>query len=186
MPKHSHSIQPLAEPRQTLGFLGLWQRLSSFPVVPVGPAIGRNIFNFMIGIKVPYTGTVRPQVTHLESGFVRVEMKDRRGVRNHLNSVHAIALANLGEFASGMAMLTALPDTVKAIVTHLEIEYKKKARGRLTAEGRANPPDSITEDVESIVHAVIRDADNDVVAEIAVTWRLRPKETKADLSEVNK
>ncbi len=161
----------------TLGILGLWQRLNSLPLAAsVGRPVGQGIFNFLIGKMVPYTGTVKPRVRHLEPGFVRVEMKDRRRVRNHLKSVHAIALANLGEFASGVAMLTALPDSVKAIVTHLEIDYRKKARGTLTAEGRAEPPETITEDVESIVHAVIRDAENDIVAEVAVTWRLRPKD----------
>ncbi len=184
MPKQSYSIQQSAAPRKPLDFLGLWQRLSNFPLVP---AVGRSIFNFLVAIKVPYTGTVKPRVKHLEPGLVRVEIRDRRGIRNHLNSIHAIALANLGEFASGLAMLTALPESVKAIVTHLEIEYKKKARGTLMAEGRANPPASITEDVESIVYADIRDADNDIVAEVTVTWRLRPKEpnTNYDVQEVN-
>ncbi|MEE9351871.1 MAG: hotdog fold domain-containing protein [Thiotrichaceae bacterium] len=177
--RYSNKQRP-SKSGSTLGILGLWQRLNNLPLSSAGRPVGQGIFNFLIGKMVPYTGTVKPRVRHLEPGFVRVEMKDRRAVRNHLKSVHAIALANLGEFASGVAMLTALPDSVKAIVTHLEIDYKKKARGTLTAEGRAEPPEVITEDVESIVHAVIRDAENDVVAVVAVTWRLRSKDARSE------
>ena len=149
--------------------LSLWKRFNRYPFG------GRTVFNFFIGKMVPYTGTVKPKVTHIESGFVTVEMHDRRIVRNHLHSIHAIALANLGEFSSGLAMLTALPSSVKSIVTHIEIDYSKKARGKLTAEGKANPPTVDDEDVETIAYAVIRDEDNDVVAKLEVTWRLRLK-----------
>ena len=113
----------------------------------------------------------------LRPGFVRVSLKDRRAVRNHLNSIHAIALANLGELASGLAMISAVPSSVRAIVVNLEIEYIKKARGSLIAAGSAAPPGNISSSVTSIAEAEITDADGDVVALMKVHWRLSPKET---------
>jgi acyl-coenzyme A thioesterase PaaI-like protein len=107
--------------------------------------------------------------------LVNVVLKDRRKIRNHLNSIHAIALANLGELASGLAMITAVPNGTRSIVTNLEIEYLKKARGRLLAEGRASPPSVINEAIDSLATADIIDEEGDLVACVTVLWRLSPK-----------
>ncbi len=149
--------------------LSRWQRWGK-------TALGRRLYVWMLGRTVPYSGSIHPLVLRLEPGYVRIEMRDRPALRNHLNSIHAIALANLGELASGLAMLAALPDDVKAIVTGLEIEYLKKARGRLLAEGRAELPGPITEPVTRIVRAEISDEAGDVVARLSVHWQLRPED----------
>ena len=171
------------EQAKSMGLLAIWQRIHR---LPLSSSIKQSLFKLIISKKVPYTGTVHPIVVHLEPGFAKVKMKDRRTVRNHLNSIHAIALANLGEFSSGIAMLTALPPSVNSIVTDLQITFNKKARGTLVAEGRASPPQMVgDEDVESIAQALIYDEDGDVVAEVAVIWRLRPKQTKQKASSGN-
>ena len=163
------------QPDKPAGLLKLWQRIQR---LPFNMGLKQTIFKRIISRKVPYTGSVHPVVIHLESGFAKVKMRDRRAVRNHLNSIHAIALANLGEFSSGIAMLTALPPSVSSIVTDLQITFNKKARGTLIAEGRASPPQIVRdEEVESMAYAMIYDEEGDAVAEVAVTWRLRPKKT---------
>lgn len=144
----------------------LWDQLSPLPG-------GTWLFSRVLGWMVPYTGSISPHVRTLEPGYAKVELSDRRAVRNHLASIHAIALVNLGEVTSGLAMLVGLPPGVRGIVTGLSIEYLKKARGTLTADARVTIP-SVTAPVDHDVEAVITDETGDIVAKATVRWRLAP------------
>jgi acyl-coenzyme A thioesterase PaaI-like protein len=122
---------------------------------------------------VPYTGRLGARVVHFEPGHVRVRLVERRAVRNHLRSVHAVALANMGELATGLAMLGALPPRVRGILTGLEVTYAKKARGVLVAECRCTVPEVLAA-TDVVVAADVRDAAGDAVARVAARWRVDP------------
>ncbi len=166
----THSVTSMP-PEQRL--ITMWNRYG-------GSSLGRKFFSYVLGRTAPYSGSIKAEVLSLTPGSAQVMLKDRRSVRNHLNSVHAIALANLGELASGLAMISAIPVNTRAIVVNLDIEYIKKARGRLIAEGSATPPENITESVNSLALAEIRDADGETVSRVKVHWRLSPKEEKRE------
>jgi acyl-coenzyme A thioesterase PaaI-like protein len=143
-----------------------WRRLKGRPG-------GRWLFSRMVGRMAPYSGTMKALVVELEPGRAVVRMRDRRAVRNHLRSVHAIALANLGELSSGLAAAAAMPAGVRGIPIAIAIDYLHKARGTLTATGTATLP-AVTESTEAMVTADIRDAGGTTVATVRVTWRLEP------------
>lgn len=144
--------------------LALWRRLAPLP-------FGPSLFMFAFGRLVPYSGALGARVRTLEPGRARLELRERRGVRNHLNSIHAVALVNLGEMASGLAMTTALPAGVRGIVLGIKAEFLKKARGTVAVDTIVEVP-PVRGDVEHDVHAEIRDVAGDVVAHITVRWRL--------------
>lgn len=146
--------------------LALWQRLAPRPG-------GVWLFNRLLGHMVPYTGALGARVVELSPGHSVCVLRDRRGVRNHLASVHAVALANLAELCSGTAMLTALPPGTRGIVIRLEIEYVKKGRGTLTARADVPPP-VVREPVTLQPEAAIFDAAGDMVARARVTWNVQP------------
>lgn len=143
-----------------------WSRLAPLPG-------GKGLFSRLLGWIVPYTRTIRPRVMELRPGYAKVRMADRRAVRNHLDSVHAIALANLGEMTTGLAMLAGLPSGMRAIPVRLSISFLKKARGPLVAEARCEVPGNGATG-EYDFDSVISDASGDVVARTTVRWRLGP------------
>ena len=144
--------------------LALWRRLSPKPG-------GVWLFNRMLGRMVPYTGALGARVTELAPGRAVCVLRERRAVRNHLGSIHAVALANLFELCSGTAMLTALPPATRGIVTRLEIDYRKKARGTITARSAVTLPE-VTAAMELFPEAELFDADGDVVARARVSWKV--------------
>lgn len=145
----------------------LWNRLQRLPG-------GRRLFSIVLGRMAPYTGSISPRVLELREGYARVAMTDRRRVRNHLSSVHAIALMNLAEVTSGLALMYGLPADSRAILTGLSIEYTKKARGTLTAEAAVKVPRT-SERQEYEFESVIRDAEGDVVATARARWLVGPR-----------
>ena len=149
----------------------MWARLSPLPG-------GKALFSILLGRFVPYTGSIGARVEHIEPGYAKVRLTDRRSVRNHLRSVHAIALANLAEEASGLAMMFSLPDNARGILTGFSIEYLKKARGTLVAECRIAIPDASVQ-AEHQIEVAIRDAAGDVVARARPKWLIGPDTKQA-------
>jgi acyl-coenzyme A thioesterase PaaI-like protein len=144
-----------------------WQRLAGIPG-------GKWLFSRLLGWFVPYTGTLGACIDVLEPGHCVVRLVDRRKLRNHLKSVHAMALANLGEMATGLALLNGLPDNMRGILAGFNVEYLKKARGRLVAECRCEIPDNNAErEVEVLCE--ISNTDNEVVTVARAQWLIGPE-----------
>jgi acyl-coenzyme A thioesterase PaaI-like protein len=146
--------------------LALWRRLQPLPG-------GQWLFAKLFSRTVPYSGSVKPRIRLLEPGHAEVEIPDIRANRQHLGSVHAIALMNVAEMTSGLAMMAGLPDGVRGIVTTLSMTYHKKARGTIRAVSRVTVP-RVTEDQDFDVLAECFDPSGTCVATGRVTWRLGP------------
>ena len=143
-----------------------WRRACAIPG-------GRWLFNRLLRLRVPYTGSLGAVVRSLEPGYCEVQLQDCRRLRNHLQSIHAMALANLGEMVTGLALLSGLPDAARAILTGFSIDYLKKARGTLLARCRCDvPTGNDPGDVD--VDGEIRDSAGTLVATVRARWRIGP------------
>jgi acyl-coenzyme A thioesterase PaaI-like protein len=148
-----------------------WERLSGLPG-------GKALFSRLLGLLVPYTGSIGARVEEVREGFARVILKDRRAVRNHLRSVHAIALANLAEMTANLAVLYSAPSDTRMILTGISMEYLKKARGQLTAECSCPIPGSERKEYDNVVN--IHDAKGELVARGHVRSLVGPKTAAKD------
>lgn len=144
-----------------------WNRFS-------GLLFGRYFFSWAFWAFIPYTGSIRPEILELRRGLARVRMRDRRFHRNHLKSLHAIAIANLAECASGLSLVPGLPETAQAILIHFEIDYLKKARGTLEAEASCTPP-ATDETLDFEIESLVKNKNGEVVAKARSKWRIGAK-----------
>ena len=160
--RNNKQNQPQRISKRTLA--ETWTQLSQWPG-------GKWLFSKMIGRMAHYSGTVSAYVRELELGRSVVEMKDRKAVRNHLKSVHAIALLNLGELATGLCAMYGIDGRGRGIVKGIRIEYLKKARGTLTAHCSFVAPKEVgTHSVE--VEGTIHNTNDEIVARVWVSWKL--------------
>ena len=155
-----------------------WDVLSGVPG-------GKLLFSRLVGRMAPYTGSIRADVLVLRAGYAEVQMTDRRAVRNHLDCVHAIALANLAELAGNLALAYSLPDDARFIVSGIEVEYTKKARGTITAVGEPPVPRTAAR-AQYEVPVVLRDASGDQVVRAVLHTLVGPKPgSPSDRGDVN-
>lgn len=139
-----------------------WNTLAPLP-------LGKWLFSRMLGFMIPYTGSISPYVVEVSAGRAQVRIHDKRNVRNHLRSFHALALANLGEVTTGLALHFALHDEGRAILVKLETEYIKKARGIVTALATCSPSVSPFKGVH-VVEAQLFDNKQELVALTRASW----------------
>lgn len=134
---------------------------------------GKWLIAKMIGRAAPYSGSVSPEVLELGAGYSRLRMQDRKPLRNHLNSIHACALATLTETSVGLSVLYTLPASARGIATEMNMQYHAKARGPITAECRWPVPD-LSQTSEQDIEVALSDESGTRVATGMVRFRFSP------------
>jgi uncharacterized protein (TIGR00369 family) len=135
---------------------------------------GNFAFSKFVGFAAPYSSTISPQVEELRPGYARISMKDKRIHRNHLRSLHAMAMMNLGELTTGLAINYSLPEGARGILKNLSIDFLKKGRGTLTAECHCEVTKT-SQKADYTVEAEIRNQDKELVAKAKATWLVGPE-----------
>lgn len=117
---------------------------------------GRQLFTRLFQRMAPYFRTIPATVESVAPGEASVSMRDTRAVRNHLGTVHAIALCNLAEMVMGLVAEASVPKSHRWIPKGMQVEYLAKARGRMHARAAlampAEWPDGETLSVPVDVH----------------------------------
>ena len=98
--------------------------------------LGGRAFDLAVAAFAPFNAVLGVHVEALEPGVARTAMRDRAFRRNHLGTVHAVALAGLAETTGNLAVASLLGPGESFVVRRFAIEYEKKARGALRGECR--------------------------------------------------
>ncbi|KAI9250151.1 hypothetical protein BDA99DRAFT_522990 [Phascolomyces articulosus] len=152
--------------------LVIWERLNK----PIVKLFRPWIFARLLANADPYAQSIDLRVATFSKGFCTGFMRDHKRNRNPFRSIHATALATFAETIGGLALMSTLGKKDRAILTSLKMEYKKKARGLLTASSDFTPPTYAAgkQDIETMV--VIKDRMLDTVAIAHLGWSVDTKE----------
>mmetsp|Transcript_89667 Transcript_89667/g.175488 ORF Transcript_89667/g.175488 Transcript_89667/m.175488 type:complete len:161 (+) Transcript_89667:157-639(+) len=112
--------------------LGMYNKFAKYP-------LGKAIFSKLFCLKAPYFRTISPGINDLKPGHASVFLNQSWGLQNHIKTVHAIAVCNLVEMAMGLVAEATIPSHLRWLPMGMDITYKKKATGRLTATTDIDP-----------------------------------------------
>ena len=141
-------------------------------------AAGRWTFTRIICAKAPYFASISPLIEELAPGRCVVLLRDRRRVRNHIGTVHAIAMCNAAELAGGLATDVSIAPTQRWIPKGMTVRYLHKAKGTLTATASvAVPPaDAPAQEAHALVE--VRNAANELVFDADIVMWVSPRRSE--------
>jgi len=137
---------------------------------------GKKLFSLFVCFKAPYFGSISPTFTALSDGYAEVTISNRRKVRNHIGTVHAIAMCNMAELAGGTMTEVSIPRSMRWIPKGMEVKYLKKAESR-TVRAQARFIDSIVEGEKQDINVEVNVLDDNdvVVCRCEITMFVSPK-----------
>lgn len=95
--------------------------------------IRATVISKIFGKVVPYVGTSGLLYEEITPERVVVSIKNQRKVQNHINNVHAAAMALLAETATGFVVGMNLPDDKLPLIKSLKVNYYKRTQGDMRA-----------------------------------------------------
>jgi acyl-coenzyme A thioesterase PaaI-like protein len=137
---------------------------------------GEWLFARAVCWRAPYFATIAPRITRLEPGRCEATLRHRRKVTNHIGTVHAIALCNLAELSGGLVTDASIPASMRWIPKGMQVEYLKKAVGRMQAVATPDfVPMANVDAYELPVTVAITDAADDAVFRARIAMWVSPK-----------
>jgi acyl-coenzyme A thioesterase PaaI-like protein len=87
---------------------------------------------------VPFLATTGIQFDVLNRETVTVSIQNIRAVQNHIQGVHACAMATLAETATGFVVSLNTPDNKLPLLKSMHINYMRLSKGDMTATATLN------------------------------------------------
>jgi acyl-coenzyme A thioesterase PaaI-like protein len=130
--------------------MSMYRRLEGLPA-------GKQLFSRAYQVAAPYFLTIPVTIESVEPGRARAHMLHTPWVRNHLGTVHAIALCNLAEYTMGAVAEATIPPTHRWVPRGMSVRYLGMARGTMHADARLELPAELAAKQEVPVQISVTD-----------------------------
>lgn len=151
--------------------------IGKFDFLP--PNLRSTVISRIFGRVVPLVGTAGLRYEELTPERVVVSIRNRRPVQNHINGVHAAAMALLAETATGFVVGMNLPDDKLPLIKSLKVDYLKRTKGDMRAVATLAPEQvqliRSTPKGEVLVPVVVTDESGQEPIQCEMLWAWVPK-----------
>ncbi|AXY57824.1 DUF4442 domain-containing protein [Acinetobacter chinensis] len=154
---------------QTNRLAKLVKATSRFP-----KGVRSTLWSKAFGRVVPMVGTAGIKYIEVSHNTVIVELKNHRGMQNHINQLHAIAMALLAETATGFVTGMNVPDTSIVLIKSMKIDYKRPSKGDMRAVATLTDAQiqemQSTDKGETLVSVVLTDESGQEPVQAEMLW----------------
>ena len=138
-----------------------------------------TLLSTIFGRVVPLVGTAGIRYDLVTANKVICSIKNRRPVQNHINGVHAAAMALLAETATGFVVGMNVPDDRIMLIKSLHVDYKRPTKGDMRATATLSDAEreliSSTEKGELMVTVSVTDESGQEPIQCQMLWAWLPK-----------
>lgn len=145
----------------------------------LSPGLRLSLITWLFGGTVRFVRTAGLRFQELGEERAVLVIPNRRRVQNHIHTVHAAAVALLGETATGAVFGMSVPDDRIPLLKSMRVNYQKRSRGALRAEATL-PLEArlrIRKDEKGEVSIPVRitDETGEPTVDAEYIWAWRPK-----------
>ncbi len=143
----------------------------------------RYLLNFALRRMIPFNGPHQFNITHVKEQSLVITAPYIRKNKNHINGIHACALATLCEYVSGLSLARALPpEQYRLILKSIHMEYHYQGKCAVSAEFGISPEEtaiikSRLEAEEALLRqysVAVYDAENKHICSGTIEWQIKP------------
>jgi acyl-coenzyme A thioesterase PaaI-like protein len=148
-----------------------------FDGYPAG--LRRFLITWAFGGTVHFVRTAGLKFQELTEERAVLMLSNKRRVQNHIGTVHAAAVALIGETATGAVFGMSVPDEKFPILKSMRLNYTKRSQGALRAEATLSAEMRerfwVDEKGEIAVPVKITDETGEPTVDAEYVWAWRPK-----------
>ena len=141
----------------------------------------------IMGRFVPFLKTAGLRFERISHEEVCVSVQNRKKIQNHINGVHACAMALLAETATGFVTNMNTPDDKLILLKAMHINYTRRSVGNMRAVAQINDEQAAMIAQEErgnlVVPCTVYDDSGEQPVEVEMTWAWVPKQKKEEAAK---